>query len=251
MLPINRLLVLLFLAVVAAGCGRREEVPATPAPPPPAAPAPASTDTASSDNAQGIIGESDMKISPGGLPDTLRKYEIETAVVEYWNSWMNRRQVLYIDEYGAKEAYYTQPGEGGSVPDPPYDVSIQANGWRFDYNSTSLIGQAQQKDIASGPLLGVVQDVWTLPPDMQKQFNLRKLGTKKMLGRNATGYQFEFNGKTTVWLWNGVPLFVEFVRMVNGGGTAVITFEAVNIQTGAGIPPEKFKVPANVRVKQL
>lgn len=251
--PIHRIIPLIFLAAILTGCRNREEPAHTPATvSTPASPVPDSAaSSVTVDSSQSLVDDAQVTISPGGLPDSLRKYEIESAIVEYWNSWLNRRQTLYIDDFGSKEAYYTAPEMGGASPAPPYDVSIQADGWRYDYSSTAGIGQSQRKDVASGPLLGVVQDVWSLPENLQQEFALRKLGRKKLLGKDAIGYAFNYNGRTEVWLWKGIPLSMEIVRQVEQGGEAVIGFEATSIRTDMEIPAEKFQVPATIALKQL
>ena len=245
-----RWLVLLVAAV--AACNGEREPASTPAPTPDsgavAAP-PADTVAPPAPADTGMLDQSAVTISPGGLPDSVRKYEVKSAVVEYWNSWLDRRQTLYVDKYGAHEAYYTEANPGSTGPAPPYDVSIYADGWRYDYSTQTRTGTRQQKELASGPLLGVVQDVWALPEQFQEEFKLKKLGRKKLAGKVATGYSFEFNGVTTVWLWKGIPLLVEMQRGVQGGGTATITFEARHIETNVAVPAEKFKVPAGITLR--
>ncbi len=238
-------------ALIVAGCGGTKE----PVPTPEAASAPpAATATPSADSpamhspgvGTSVPADSLVNISPGGLPDSVRKYEVRSAIVEYWNSWLDRRQVLYVDEYGAREAFYTAPELGGGGAAPPYDVSVYADGWRYDYSTITRAGTRQEKELASGPLLGVVQDVWALPEPSQEQFGLKRLGRKKIAGKDAIGYSFQFNGTTTVWLWKGLPLHVEMVRGVQGGGMATITFDARRIEANVAVPAEKFQVPPDI-----
>jgi hypothetical protein len=182
-----------------------------------------------------VPGDSEKVTLEVGAP--LRKYGVASAIVEYRNERLGRRQTLYFDHGGAEEAVYLESGDDSVGV--PFDVSIYTGTWRFDYNRSERKGIAKQQPNERGPVLGLIPDPRTV--------SLTPLEPRTIAGRRASGIAFGAP-QTRAWLWKGIPLRIE--RPIRGGADTLV-LEAASIRVDEKIPPERFQVPEDVDISRL
>jgi hypothetical protein len=94
--------------------------------------------------------------------------------------------------------------------------------------------------------LHTIVPVWREPEKIRSIFQVKRLEPKRIIGREAQGYSFNYEGPHTVWVWNDIPLYAE--DHLEGRPTSMI--EAKSLEVDVPIPPEKFQVPATVKLRK-
>jgi len=81
------------------------------------------------------------------------------------------------------------------------------------------------------------------------KYHLKEIAPKEVLGKQCKGYEIETMGiNSKVWIWNNIMLS-SVVQMSKDSKPIEMT--ASKIETDVQIPPEKFQVPADVKIKEL
>lgn len=221
--PVHAVVALVSVAVALAssGCGEERD----------AADAPDST-------VANRIVPTDSQAVVLSTTEPIRKYNVRSGVVQYSNSRLGAMQTYFFDDYGAREAVYIDSGTTDSLR-APFDVSIYADGWRYDYNTRDSAGIAKFQPNARGPLLGAVVDLRTV--------QLSPLGRRAVAGLSATGVRYSARGDVSIWMWKGLPLRIE--QRLSSGDTIVIEAQSVEVDDTVGIAP--FVIPKQIAITRL
>lgn len=172
------------------------------------------------------------------------KYGIKSAIVTFeqvtdmGSMKIKNKVIVYFDDYGMKECRETY--EGDKVKEAffsdgknlylliPADKSVYDRGsayrgteLRFDWNEVS------KKDKESG--------------------KAKKLPNVVIAGKQCESFQVGSKYGTTVFAgWKNITLLTS-----NESKSMKTTVKAVKVEENAKVPPEKFKVPADVPVKKM
>lgn len=179
--------------------------------------------------------------------DTTRKYGVRSGIVLYKalssDSTINETDTFYFDDYGAKEAMYA-PDFRGHDGKSINLVTMYADGWMRQYDALAKKGEQFKRPMHSGPLNGSIPDHWNEPRKHWKMWEVEELEPRRILGKETKGYSFKDPGLTKVWLWEGIPLYME--------GTDVVGIttrgEVVSLQTDIAVPAERFTVPEGIEM---
>jgi hypothetical protein len=190
--------------------------------------------------------QSDDRKTPSGSSeapyDSTRKYGVKSGIVRYTSSFMHGTSTYYFDDYGAKEAMYSEADSADTLPSF-VSIIVDTTGWIYDSRADTGL---QQKVHHTGRLfIGSIVPVWHEPERMWSTFEVQRLEPKQILGKEAQGYSFNYEGPQKVWVWNDIPLYMEDLR---AKPPAVV--EAKSLELDVPIPPEKFEVPATVKLRK-
>jgi len=181
------------------------------------------------------------------IPESQRKYDVRSGIVEYRNSDGDVVQTLYFDDYGTREALYTVPGPGHDSTGWPFNVLVHADGIRYGYNPGAPSGRSSHIETGFDALLGTVPYVSGDPKHVSGVKGVKELGEKEILGKMAVGYSYSAYGeKITVWSWNRIPLSIRVSWGDEDPESPPQTVEATSVQVEVEIPAEKLTVPAEV-----
>ena len=185
--------------------------------------------------------------TPGVDSTGYRKYGVESGVVEYDNSDGNVRQTLYFDRYGAREALYTTLGPSSDSSAWPFRVIVQDGEWRYAFNPDSESGRKSGTMSGHGALMGALPHAWGDPVRFAGAGAVTSLAGKEVVGKMAAGYRYSMHGERyEVWAWERIPLDVTLRWSSDPRETPTI-LRAVQVTVGVEIPPERFRIPKNVR----
>jgi len=177
--------------------------------------------------------------------EPVHKYGVRSGIVVYDNSLTNGQEKLYFDDYGAHEAYYSAPAKSGASA---RIVTLYFDGWRYQYDVDNKIGEKRQMSMPTGPIVGAIPDVWNKPKEAWSAFNVHELEPRTFLGHEAKGYSFDYNGSNKVWLWEGIPMFLQM--KTEGGSGDVPTLKAASVRTDVELPYYAFVIPNDVRLTE-
>jgi len=180
------------------------------------------------------------------VTSTSRKvpYEIASGVYEMTVSTLpGMTRTIYFTDSGAAEAVYTQvPLSSGTTS---RTVDITKDGWRISYDESSRVGTKMLNPEVV--IAGHLPNPRKMSEEMKQQYGYREMGTKEILGRQATGFSMTVDGMTmTEWEWKGIPLRIESDM---GTGKPVVA-EVTTLETDTPVPAAKFQVPADVTLTE-
>lgn len=179
-------------------------------------------------------------------PPARHKYEVSSGIIEYDNSLTTGPEKLYFDGYGAREAYYSQPAKSGGSARV---VTIYDNGWKYQYDVDNKIGEKRQVPMPNGPIVGAIPDVWNSPKETWSAHNVQELEPRTFLGHESIGYSFDYNGANKVWLWKGIPMYLQ-MKVASEESSTVPTLQVRSIHTDIDLPQYAFRIPDDVRITE-
>jgi len=177
-----------------------------------------------------------------------KRYVMESGIVEYKISGsQNGTETLYFEEYGMKEAKYT-------------DVTIDMFGmkqinkqvvyldgyWQYTVNPDNNTGTKREDEMLKQLVESSEdQDLNEVGMKMFVSMGGEKIGTEQFQEKNCEVWQLESMG-TKIWLWNFIPLKTEIDMM-----GMKITYEAVSFYFDKNIPDDKINIPDNIEFKEF
>jgi hypothetical protein len=224
---IRSFLPLALVALVAlAACGDDAKKSASDHPPP-STRRPASADAANQWKFEVKSGSFEMKATlwPGDVTDTAKPL-VSTLLV-------------YFDDYGAKMSsdWVVAPGDTMHT--------ILNDGWVVNYN----LKQGTGIRMKAPPQLrnGVPHLLDDLAmEEIRKRPTYKDLGTKQIMGHEATGFSLDSGGTTaTVWEWKRIPLYME------GKGKVNTLYEMTKLDADVSVPASRFLPPNGVHIEDL
>lgn len=171
----------------------------------------------------------------------LKLFPFKSAIVEYkYEGSFSGTRILYIDDWGYKQAEYIRKQENfGNNSDKQFQNIIL-------FGDKAYTADLQENTIAVGRNLNY--EYYRLNKNrnctevsdamLQSAYGSSSSGTKPFLGRECKVWKAN---KSTQLNWNGVMLYseVNFISMV--------VEKAVKFETNIDIPAEKFELPAGLK----
>lgn len=171
------------------------------------------------------------------------KYGVRTARVIYYNSRTQGNDTLYFDGYGAREAYYTATDHRARMP--RRWVAMYARGVFSQFDLNTMGGDRVEREQPSGPILGFMPDIWNTTPELKRIYDAKSIDRRVVLGRSTEGYEFKYDGRRSIYLWEGIPLYHIWTDLRDPNAQPLI-LEAKEIDTSTAIPTARFTVPKGV-----
>ncbi len=223
--------ILLFLPVaLLAACSERAATP----------------DAAGADSSKAADSAKSSAASPApAVPGTTapaRKYDVQSGSYEMKSTALGGiTQHYYFDDYGAREAVFTT-AKGAKPPREMVDVTV--NGEKISYDLMTKFGNRMTapngNQVGGGRLLRASE----FTDSMKSAFKFNRLPPRTVLEKEATGYEFEFQGvKIKAWTWNQIPMYVE----TDMGTGRPIVMEATKVDLESPVPAGKFTVPSDIK----
>lgn len=195
--------------------------------------------------------EAKIEQTTSSIPDGEKIYGVKSGIVTFEDIIMKgMNQTFYFDDYGKKEARYTimemdiagQKIRTGSV-------EINADGYLINYDIEKREGTKTKSLGSIGGAKDLPKDMDKLTKEMMEQYHMKDLGKKEILGKECRGFEFTVMGMNSkVWVWNNI-MIQSTVQMSKDAKPMEMT--ATKIETDIPIPPEKFQVPSDVKIKEL
>ena len=185
------------------------------------------------------------------VPNDAKVYDVKSGIVTFNDVIMKgMTQIFYFDDYGKKEARYTtmemeiagQKIRSGSV-------EINVDGYLINYDIEKKEGTKTKSYGSIGGTKDLPKELDKLSKELMDKYHLKEIAPKEVLGKQCKGYEIETMGiNSKVWIWNNIMLS-SVVQMSKDSKPIEMT--ASKIETDVQIPPEKFQVPADVKIKEL
>ena len=167
-------------------------------------------------------------LSATNTATVVKRYEMERAIVKYKVTKGNRQGVLAkaFDKYGRYERRELQMGNRQTVALLQDNVSYSLD------RSTKMAKRTKDADL----------NFLNLNEALMKKLNLKKKGTKRVLGKDCILYE----GKNVqFYVWKG--LVMKKVQKESDGTTTI--HEVTSIEEPTSVDPSLFKVPSGYTVK--
>ncbi len=169
----------------------------------------------------------------------LKRYNQKSGTIEYQitGSMMSGTETLYFDDFGAREAKFTNTEvKMGSFSQKTNNATYLEGSTIYTVDLNTNTGTKIENSIMKN-LEG--KDVQDAGKQMLKDMGGKQIGTETFLGKNCEVWEIKSLGSKT-WIWNGVPLKTE----VNMMGQQV-TYTATKISDTAD--PKKLQRPINIK----
>ncbi|MCF8359430.1 MAG: DUF4412 domain-containing protein [Prolixibacteraceae bacterium] len=170
---------------------------------------------------------------PKGTTTPKKIFPIESAYVKYINHAAGQEMTRewWFDDYGNKQFednYLVIMGEkaGGNA--------LIVDGFRYNWEYDNAEGTKMK--YYSAP----ATDYENVPEKDKKRYGIEKHGYEDVAGKKCLKVTIEKPVKSTVWVWEGIPL----KTISNFAGNDVL-MEAVEIKTG-GVDASLFEIPEDI-----
>jgi hypothetical protein len=178
----------------------------------------------------------------------IKRYPVKSAKVTYQvhSPEGTGTTVLFFDQYGRRESKHeTLQKNGKTIKDR---LTLLNNGKA--YSIDLLTNQGQDVSQATGMAMQMVagaggNDISKTGKQMLESMGGRKTGSQQFLGKNCEKWEINTMGKTTILIWQGIPLKTETSVM----GIKSVE-QATNIQTGLSFTNADFEPPAGVNIEK-
>jgi len=187
-------------------------------------------------------GKSPQKEPPAGVSgQSSGKYEIKSGIIEYRSimSGSEAVQTLSFDNYGEEEKLETVMNVSNIRITT---VSIAKDGFIYSYNPATKTGTKVE-------ILGrqsSIIDFRNLSEEVRRKMNLEIVDTVLIDERTCLQYSVDWVERSMTGLysvWKGITVESE-IKILNTD----MVMTATNIVENPVIPPEKFELPADIRL---
>lgn len=170
------------------------------------------------------------------------KYSLKSGIVEMKSQvmGMEQKQVLFFDEYGAKECVEVTASMFGQKA---HNLNINKDGYAYSIDMVKKIGTKIK--IPTDAALNFND----LGKGIAKEMNIKKTGTETVLGKTCDKYTIDYKKqqmKGYYLVWNGIALKTELTVM--GMKTLV---EVTKIDENAAVPADKFEIPKGIKIQDM
>ncbi len=179
-----------------------------------------------------------------------RRYKVKSGIIEYKMTGMqNGRELLYFDNWGLREAKYTQTEISVmGMTQKENKVTVLAGNKIYTYDPVKRTGTVMENSTMSNMSSGAKsrgKDMTDMGMDMIEQMGGKKIGQEKIAGFLADVYEIKQMG-TKAWVYNGVTLKSE-----GGFAGMKVNSEAVKAQFNIEVPEGKLQVPTDVKITKM
>ncbi|RJP71540.1 MAG: hypothetical protein C4539_04850 [Ignavibacteriales bacterium] len=181
---------------------------------------------------------------------TAKRYEVKSGIITYEieNNMMQGKmtQILYFDDYGAKESRETiteMKMMGQSIKS--HKINFNKDGYMYDLDLEKKTGGKMKGLLPQG----MEVDINKLSEEMKKEYNMKKIGTENILGKECDVNSMDYakmNMKGTVSLWQGLTLKSD----IDMGKIKVKTV-ATKFEENVSVPASKFEVPSDFTIEDM
>jgi outer membrane lipoprotein-sorting protein len=178
-------------------------------------------------------------------------YEVKSGIVTFENAIMQgMNQVFYFDEHGKKEARYTvMEMEIMGQKISTGNVEIHIDSFLIQYDLQSKEGTKVISHTSIGGAKEIPKDFSKLTPEFIKDYQLKELGNKEVLGKECKGYEVTVMGiKTEFWIWEGIVLYSRIFLTKDGNP---MELKASKLEVDVSIPADKFQVPPEISITSI
>lgn len=170
------------------------------------------------------------------------KYSLKSGIVEMKSQvmGMEQKQVLFFDEYGAKECIEVTASMFGQKI---HNLNINKDGYAYSVDMVKKTGTKIK--IPTDAAINFND----LGKGIAKDMNIKKVGTETVLGKTCDKYTIDYKKqqmKGYYLVWNGIALKTELTMM--GMKTVV---EVTKINENASIPADKFEIPKGIKIQSM
>ncbi|MEZ4887029.1 MAG: hypothetical protein R3E32_20025 [Chitinophagales bacterium] len=179
--------------------------------------------------------------------DGYKRYEVKSGIVEYETTGtMNSgKETLYFDDYGRKEAKYTQTTvtvPGMNMKQTSNQLTIMDGDWIYSIDLDKKTGFKMKPEMLEKMAKNKGNDLGKVGKEMLEQMGGKKVGEETVLGKNCEIWEMSSFG-TKIWIWNNLSLKNETNMM----GMEIKQL-ATKVETNVSIPTEKFEVPNDITI---
>jgi len=177
-----------------------------------------------------------------------KKYEVKSGIVTFETHLemsgikINKKQVLYFDDYGLKESEETYNTDGGKETLEKRD--FVKDGFRYTCSPEYGNG-AKTKAIGYG-----VAAIFNMKEaESLKDSKFTKLADETICGKACNGFSMETpSGKIIMYGWSGIAMKTMVGEQSAKKKNEVI---AVKIEENVEIPADKFEVPKDCKMTDM
>ncbi len=181
--------------------------------------------------------------------NNIKRFPIKSAKITYKikSPQGEGTKVLFFDQYGKRESSHeTLNKRGKTVKD---QLTILNNGKAYSINLLTNKGQdiSAQTGMAMKMMTGATgKDMSATGKKMLESMGGKQVGTQNFLGKNCEKWEVRTMGKTTMLIWQGIPLKTE--SSVMGMKSSE---EATSVHAGLSFSNNDFEPPAGVEIERL
>ncbi len=179
--------------------------------------------------------------------DEMKRYPIESAKVIYnlKSPEGTGTKVLIFDNYGRRESVHETLKKRGKIIKDNVTILNNGKSYSIDLLTNTGIDQSQVTGASMQLITGLGgNDVSATGKKMLEGMGGEKVGSENFLGKNCEKWQVNSMGKTTMLLWEGIPLKTE-TRVL---GIKSVE-EATSIKTGVSFSNSDFEPPAGIEME--
>ena len=143
-----------------------------------------------------------------------KTYPFKSCFISYEVSAMGlpQTQMLYIDNYGEKEARYTEMiMEMMGQKIETKDVEINADGFKTKFDQVKKTG-TKSKSFGSMIVGSTMPSASQLSKSMMEQYKYKEIGEKEIMGKKCKGYTMVFmDMNCEAWSWENIPIMMKMI----------------------------------------
>lgn len=179
-----------------------------------------------------------------GFAQNYKRYAFKSGIIKYkYEGKTTGTEVLYFDDYGKKEAKYSNTVTK-MLGVKSYENTITILNGDQVINYDEKTGKATK---STNPAIHAFttdedMDYEEYAIEMMKSLGFEKVGTETVLGKNCDVWE----GMGTIYTWKG--LSIKSNTKIMGMNINII---ATDVQTNVRIPASKFELPAGVEVNTM
>lgn len=180
--------------------------------------------------------------------DKTKRYPIASAKVTYTISSPEGTgtKVLFFDHYGRRESSQETLQKRGKTIKNQLTLLNEGKAYSIDLLKNKGEDMSQSTGMAMKMITGATgNDMSATGKKMLEGMGGQKVGSESFLGKNCEKWEINTMGKTTILLWEGIPLST--VTSVMGIKSKE---EATNVKTGLSFSDSDFEPPASVEIEQ-
>ncbi len=194
--------------------------------------------------AAGIANAETTPAAP--VQNNFKRYAVKSAVIEYALSGVQTgTETVYIDEWGKREARYTQSDMNMMGQTMKSNRLTLIDGeWIYAIDldkksGTKIKNPMFEMAAATHPEDG---DLTQMGIEMMTKMGGEKISTEEIAGKPCDVWEIKAMS-TKSWLWNSIPLKTE-----SSMGEMSMASTATRVEEGASIPEEKLQIPSDVQM---
>lgn len=168
---------------------------------------------------------------------TKEYFAIKSAYVKYRNEAAGQKMIRewWFDKYGNRQYEVTTMN---IMNNEIISYSLIVDGYKYVWENDKTTGRKMK-------FYQAVTDYDNVSERDIEQYGIKKNGHEDILGKKCLKVTTEKPAKSTIWMWNNIPLKTE----VAFGGSKVL-MEAIEISTD-NVDTKRFELPSNITFTEV